>query len=266
MQYNKQPIGIFDSGFAGLITLKELQKQFPNEDFIYLGDSARLHYGSKSPQIIKKYLQRNLQFLNNLNVKAIAVVCSTASSHLDISQSSIPIYNAISPSAYVAAIATKNNNVGVIGTKATVASKAYAKALQFLKEDISVYQIASSLLVPIVEEGWQHDPLSNLIVHRYVAPLVEAGIDTLILGCTHYQLLKESINKVCENKINVVDTAFAMKEWFTQEFKEEKLAPNENSHQGQIKIYTTDINDNFESFVHKNIEPLHQGSIFEAEL
>lgn len=166
----------------------------------------------------------------------------------------------------MAAIATKNNNVGVIGTKAMVTSKSYAKALQFLKEEISVYQIASSLLVPIVEEGWQQDPLSNLIVHRYVSPLIEAGIDTLILGCTHYQLLKDSINKVCENKIHVIDTAFAMKEWFIQEFRENKLAPNEDSHQGQIKIYTTDINDNFESFVHKNIEPRHQGSIFEADL
>jgi glutamate racemase len=207
-RYNEQPIGIFDSGVGGLTVLRTLIERFPNERFIYLGDTARLPYGSKSRSTIRGYVEQNIYFLLKYNVKAIVIACNSASSVLMSDEDwPVPVYEVINPGSRKALAVSINHNIGVIGTRATVDGLAYVMALSRLAPQAQVFQQACPLLVPLVEEGWEKDPLTNLIVYRYLNPLKEAGIDTLILGCTHYPILKESIANVMGSQVQLIDSA-----------------------------------------------------------
>jgi glutamate racemase len=224
---DNRPIGVFDSGLGGLTVLKALLEYFPDEEFLYLGDTARIPYGTKSPRTIARYLEQNIQFLLKQNVKAIVVACNSASTALPEVKCPVPIYGVIAPGAQLAAAATQNQIVGVIGTKATVAKKSYVSEIEKINPAIKVFQQACPLLVPLVEEGWGEDPITNLIVYRYVSPLAAAKIDTLILGCTHYPVLKNTIQKVLGASVNLIESGDALAKNIRRDFDSGKIQRRE---------------------------------------
>ncbi|MCH2535505.1 MAG: glutamate racemase [Bdellovibrionales bacterium] len=237
-------IGVFDSGLGGLTVLKSLMSALPNEDFVYLGDTARLPYGAKSPQTIQLYLKQNIEFLKNYNVKAIVVACNSASSVLkQESFTELPVWGVIEPGAMAALRATKNKKVAVIGTRATISQASYVEALQRLDKNIEVFQQACPLFVPIVEEGLYDDPLTNLIVYRYLNPLRTVDVDTLILGCTHYPLLKTPIKKVLPF-VELIDSSKVIAEQLKAHFPQTEM-----EHTQKVEILCTDNTAQFQAMV-----------------
>lgn len=255
MKTDDRPIGLFDSGIGGLTVLKSLLSALPDESFVYLGDTARLPYGSKSPSTIEKYLKQNIRFLTEMNVKAIVVACNSASTVLlDGSHDfSIPVYNVIEPGAVTALKISTGKRIGVLGTKATVSAKAYVNALHRLAPETTVYQQACPLLVPLVEEGWEDDPLTNLVIYRYVTPILQAGIDTLILGCTHYPALRAGIAKVAGPGVALVDSAEAIAAAIRADIQAGRLNPG--SSRAPLKIMTTDVSPSFAEVAARLMQP-----------
>jgi len=205
-----RPIGIFDSGVGGLTVVKQMFKRLPNEEIVYVGDTARVPYGTKSPETIKRFAVENANFLMRFKVKLIVVACNTASStSLDILREkfSVPIVGVIKPGAEKAVQITRNNKVGIIGTYATIKSKAYEKEIRRFSRDVEVASKACPLFVPLVEEGWLKEKVTFDIVRKYLKPLMAKKIDTLILGCTHYPLLKYAISRVAGKQVKIIDSA-----------------------------------------------------------
>jgi len=208
-------IGVFDSGVGGLTVVTALRRRLPRESILYLGDTARLPYGSKSPDTVTRYTRRNIEFLTERGVKAVVVACNTASAlalpNLDPHVPGMPIWGVIEPGARKAAEVSRGR-VGIIATEATVRSDAYARELRRLRPDLEILSRACPLFVPLVEEGWHDDPVTEEVAQRYLAPLLEAGIDTLVLGCTHYPLLKPVLQRVVGPDVLLVDSAEAVAE------------------------------------------------------
>lgn len=251
------PIAVFDSGLGGLTVLKVLAQRFPQENFLYLGDTARLPYGSKSATTIRKYLNQNIAYLKSKQVKAIVIACNSASSVIigEKFDSTIPIYNVIQPGALKALDVTRNKKIGVIGTRATVKGKAYAGEILRLEPLAEVFQQACPLFVPLVEEGWTDDPITNLIAYRYIQPLVQTGIDTLILGCTHYPILRDTIQKVTGSGIQLVDSAVTVSELIKSDMDDHVILPSSLTER-QIHIHTTDVADHFQTIANQIMSPL----------
>ena len=194
-----RPIGVFDSGIGGLTVLKELVAALPTEDFIYLGDTARLPYGTKSNEVIVRYSRENTEFLLAKGIKMLVVACNTSSAvALDAiaSETIVPVIGVIEPGARAAAKASRIGKIGVIGTEATIASGAYTRAIQRLRPRAEIYTRACPLLVPLAEEGWTDNEIAERTVAHYLESLKQSGIDTLLLGCTHYPLLRELFARV----------------------------------------------------------------------
>lgn len=248
---DNSPIGIFDSGLGGLTVLKELLTQLPNESFIYLGDTARLPYGTKSPDTIRKYLLQTSKFLAEKKVKAIVVACNSASSVVKDSETynDIPIYGVIKPGAQSAVSKTDNQRIGVIATTATINQDSYKNAIHKLAPEAKVHSKACPLLVPLVEEGWHEDPLTNLILHRYLSDLLGDGIDTLVLGCTHYPVLKTNIKKIVGPYISLVDSAEAIAFVLKEKLSSANLLSD--SKKPYLKVFATDVNDSFPLMVQR---------------
>jgi glutamate racemase len=205
-----RPIGVFDSGIGGLTVVDQMQRILPEEDIVYFGDTARVPYGTKSGQTVTKFSVENVEFLMEKNVKLVVVACNTASSlSLDFLKRCfrVPIIGVIEPGAKGAVSSTRNNRVGVIGTNATVSSGAYERAIKKIDPRISVYAASCPLFVPLVEEGWLDKSVTRDIAKVYLSPFRTKRIDTLILGCTHYPLLKEVVQDVVGGKIALVDSA-----------------------------------------------------------
>lgn len=206
------PIGVFDSGVGGLTVAREIMRQMPEERIIYFGDTARVPYGSKSKETIIRYSRQIIKFLKTKEVKAIVVACNTASAWaLDVvaKECDIPILGVVKPGAKVAAEATQNKRIGVIGTEGTIRSGLYPELIRKIDREIEVIGKACPLFVPLVEEGgWLKDPLTVEIVKRYLDPLKEEKIDTLVLGCTHYPLLRSVIRSVVGDEVNLVNPAY----------------------------------------------------------
>jgi glutamate racemase len=245
MEHDNRPIGLFDSGLGGLTVLRTLLTHLPQESFVYLGDTARLPYGSKSPQTITRYLIQNTRFLHSQNVKAIVVACNTASTVLlnrspDLAlPADVPVYNVIEPGARAALSATANKRIGVLATRATVQAQSYPRVLSALDIAVTVSSQASPLLVPLVEEGWEDDPLTNLIVYRYVHPLLTLGIDTLILGCTHYPALRGPIGRAAGSAVQLIDSAEAIFNIISSDVSNGKMKPS--NHRQELKLLATDL-------------------------
>lgn len=241
-----RPIGLFDSGIGGLTVLRSLMTTFPNESFVYLGDTARLPYGNKSPDTIRKYLEQNIKFLVQQNVKAIIVACNSASTVLlepGERHFPVPVYNVIEPGAAAALAVSVNKRIGVLGTKATVRAQSYANVLKKLDPSIEVIQQACPLLVPLVEEGWEEDPLTNLVIYRYVQPVLATGVDTLILGCTHYPALRGGIGRVAGPNVNLIDSSEAIGKLLNEDFSSGRLA--KGSKRQPLRLMTTDSAPSF---------------------
>jgi glutamate racemase len=203
-------IGIFDSGVGGLTVLKEIVTVLPQEDTIYLGDTARVPYGTKSPETVTRYALQITSFLVSRDIKLLVVACNTASAFsLDALKEHfpIPIVGVIEPGSRRAAAITKTGKVGVIGTEGTIRSSAYAKAIKRINPDIEVITRACPLFVPLAEEGWVDNEVARLTARTYLMGLKEEGVDTLVLGCTHYPLLKGIISEVMGNGVTLVDSA-----------------------------------------------------------
>lgn len=204
------PIGIFDSGIGGLTVTKEIVKKLPNESIIYIGDTARVPYGTRSKEVITKFAKELTEFLLKRKVKFLVVACNTISSVAlnEIKKiSPIPVIGVIIPAASRAAKVTKNKKIGVIGTQGTIASKAYESAIKKIDPKIKVISTACPLFVPLVEEGLGNHKATKLLAEDYLKDVIYAGVDTLILGCTHYPLLSEIISKTVGSKITLIDSA-----------------------------------------------------------
>lgn len=204
---SERPIGVFDSGVGGLTVVAALMEHLPKESILYLGDTARLPYGTKSAATIARYTRRNIEFLEHRQVKAIVVACNTASAlGLEGVNLSIPLWGVVKPGARAAVQATRGR-VGVIATESTVSSDAYGQAIRHLHPEVDVLSHACPLFVPLVEEGWSDDPVTEEIARRYLEPLLTADIDTLVLGCTHYPRLANVLSRVVGDAVTLVDSA-----------------------------------------------------------
>jgi len=206
----QKAIGIFDSGIGGLTVLKELAAALPRENTIYLGDTARVPYGIRSAETVTRYSFENTQFLLSQEIKMLVVACNTASAiSLDAVKKEfpLPVIGVLEPGARAAAAATGTRKIGIIGTEATIASGAYEKAIRKLDPDIQVFSKACPLFVPLAEEGWTENDVAVLVAERYLASFRTSGIDTLVLGCTHYPLLKKVIGAAVGDGITLIDSA-----------------------------------------------------------
>jgi glutamate racemase len=236
-------IGVFDSGVGGLTVVSALQRRLPRESILYLGDTARLPYGSKSPDTVTRYTRRNIEFLVGRGVKAVVVACNTASAlalpHL---QPVVPTWGVIEPGARKAAALTRGR-IGVIATEATVRSDAYPQALRALRPGLEILSRACPLFVPLVEEGWYDDPVTEEIAERYLRPLLDAGIDTLVLGCTHYPLLVPVLARVAGPEVTLVDSAEAVAEVVAAGLAERGLEAGE--HPPASHLCVTDAGESF---------------------
>jgi len=203
------PIGVFDSGLGGLTVVKEIRKRLPHENIVYVGDTARVPYGTKSPNTIRRYALQISFFLMQRRVKAIVVACNTVSAvALQALRSlPIPVYGVIEPGARAAVMGSKTRRIGVIGTPATVGSHAYKAAIQRHAPRAQVWETACPLFVPLVEEGWTDRPVTLQIAREYLAPVLSRKIDALVLGCTHYPLLKNTIARVAGRSVRLIDSA-----------------------------------------------------------
>jgi len=244
---DSRPIGVFDSGLGGLTVVKALYELLPNESISYLGDTARVPYGNKSTETVERYSLELADILAKENAKVIVVACNTVSSvalprlrkHY-----SLPIIGVIEPGARAAASATRNRHIGVIGTRATIRSGSYEKALLALDADLRVSSRPCPLLVPLVEEGLLNDEVTDRVIARYLEPLIADGIDTLVLGCTHYPLLTGAIARVLKRQIMIVDSAQNCARAVEQLLDRRSLrAPTLN--QGELQVALTDAADNF---------------------
>ena len=208
---NQQPIGVFDSGVGGLTVVREIMRQIPNETIIYFGDTARVPYGSKSQSTILRFSRQIVRFLSTHHVKAIAVACNTASAYaLETLEREvdIPMIGVVKPGARTAVRTTKNGRIGVIATEATINSGMYTRFVHSIDPDAAVFGKACPLFVPLVEEGMLHDFVTEEIANRYLAELKTQNIDTLILGCTHYPLLRSLVGKCMGSTVQLVNPAY----------------------------------------------------------
>lgn len=253
------PIGVFDSGVGGLTVVREIMRQIPNEKIIYFGDTARLPYGSKSRETVTRFSKQIVRFLNTFQVKTIVVACNTASAYaLDEleQENDIPMIGVVKPGAKVASEVTRNGRIGVIATEATIGSRLYNQYITELNKNVTIYGKACPLFVPLVEEGLWVDPVTDEIARRYLTELIDLDIDTLILGCTHYPLIRSTVGKIVGENVTLVnpayETARELKEMLAQKGLLGDHAPalGEN----QYQFYVSDIADKFKTFANSIIK------------
>lgn len=242
-----RPIGVFDSGVGGLTVAAALRELLPAENIFYIGDTARVPYGGKSPSTIERYSIEISGLLLAEQAKVIVVACNTASA-LAVPRLQellkVPVVGVIQPGAEAAVAATKSGVVGVIGTRATVYSRAYERAIHALAPKVKVISRACPLLVPLIEEGWTEDPVTDSVIQRYLGELLAEGVDTLVLGCTHYPLLRSAIQRYVGDGIALVDSAQNCAQAVKGLLKRDKLsAPR--AHLGQLQVAMTDASDGF---------------------
>lgn len=245
---DNRPIGLFDSGVGGLTVVKEVIKAMPYEETVYFGDTARVPYGSKSKETVTKFSGQIIRFLLSQNVKAIIIACNTVSSNcydeLCHMFPNIPIAEVVTPGAESAIKATKNGAVGVIGTEATVRSGAYEKKIKEFNSEISVYSKACPLFVPLAEEGWTDNNVAHDVAEIYLEELVKKGIDSIVLGCTHYPLLKKCIGETVGDNVKIVDPAnvTALK---MRDFLEKENMLNSSRKTGKHTFFVSDNTEKF---------------------
>jgi len=265
MRKNNRPIGVFDSGLGGLTVLRQLRRILPRERFIYFGDTARVPYGSKSPETVRRYSAEIVRFLVKKNVKMVVVACNTSSALAlkDLKKKfPIPICGVVEPGAALALRKSISGRIGIIGTEATIKSQIYPITLKALAGDrpIEVFGLATPLLVPLVEEGITAGPIANLIIKNYLGHLWRMEIDVLILGCTHYPLLKNTIRKILDKNIVLVDSALAVAEKVKDILAKNNLAI-EHGRKLSPEFYVTDSSEKFrqlgQRFLREKISDVH---------
>jgi len=261
---NSNPIGIFDSGIGGLTVVKSVDTTFANENIIYFGDTARVPYGSKSNSTVIEYAIQDANFLISKNVKLIVVACNTASSvalEKLRNKFEIPVIGMIEPGAKAAIKSTKNKKIGVIGTDATISNSAYSNTLLDLDGSLEVYEKACPLFVPLAEEGWTNHKATKLIAEEYLSELKESGIDTLILGCTHYPILREIIQEVIGEKVTLIDSGSAASVE-VKAYLDGRGIKNTSNNLGYHEYYVSDVPKKFkfiaERFLGREVENIQK--------
>ena len=247
-------IGVFDSGIGGLTVVRALMDHLPGQDIIYLGDTARTPYGSKSRDTIIRYCLNNTDFLVRHGADIIVIACNSASSHAYDAVKSryrIPVFEVIEPGARLAVERSKRFRIGVIGTRATISSGVYERKIQTIQANAKVVMSPCPLLVPLVEEGWLNKPETAMIVRKYLAPIKSHQVDTLILGCTHYPVLRCLIQRKIGTGVAVVDSAEAIAAQVRRHVNLPDRDPAEKSQEsGTCRIYVTDTADQFKKTAH----------------
>jgi glutamate racemase len=252
MKPNDAPIGIFDSGIGGLTVLSAIRRKLPCESLIYLGDTARLPYGTKSAETVLRYSTECADFLVARGIKALVVACNTASAfalHDLKRRCDIPVIGVVEPGAKAAIAASKNHTIGVIGTSGTISSNAYGKALKALDGGVCVVSRACPLFVPLVEEGWVENDVAVAAARNYLCGLTDEGIDVLILGCTHYPLIAGVIKREIGRGVALVDSAETTAEALSQLLQEKGLSSSHGS--GSYRLYVTDVPLRFEKLAER---------------
>lgn len=246
------PIGVFDSGVGGLTVAREIMRNLPKEDIVYFGDTARVPYGSKSKDNIIRYSRQIIHFLQTKGVKAIVIACNTASAlALDTvkDEFDIPIIGVVEPGAKAALSVTENKKIGVIGTEATVRSSMYERIIQGINPEVSVIAKACPLFVPLVEEGFKKHQVTDEIIDYYLASLKKSDIDALILGCTHYPLLRSKIREYVGEQITLVNPAYETAMDLKRILKEMDIEnPDIEGDHGSYSFYVSDAADKFKQF------------------
>lgn len=253
------PIGVFDSGVGGLTVAREIMRQIPNEKIIYFGDTARVPYGSKSKETVTRFSKQIVRFLQSHQVKTIVVACNTASAYaLDELEKEIeiPIIGVLKPGAKTAAEVTKNGRIGVIATEATIGSQMYTKYIRELNKQVTIYGKACPLFVPLVEEGLWQDPVTDEIAKRYLTELIDIDIDTLILGCTHYPLIRSTLGRIMGEKVTLVNPAYETARELKELLVEKNILNDESPKLGenQYQFYVSDGADKFKTFANSIIK------------
>ena len=246
------PIGVFDSGVGGLTVAREIMRQIPGERIVYFGDTARVPYGSKSKETVTRFSRQIVRFLQSKEVKAIVIACNTASAYAleEIEKEiDIPIIGVVKPGAKVAAEATRNGKVGVIATEGTIGSHIYSRYINEISPEAKVIGKACPLFVPLVEEGWLHDPVTDEVAARYLKELQDKQVDTLILGCTHYPLLRSTIRKIMGDGVCLVNPAYETALELGRLLEEKGLA-GEGTEKNEFpyRFYVSDLADEFKAF------------------
>ncbi len=260
------PVGVFDSGVGGLTVVAEIRRRMPAQDILYFGDTARVPYGNKSPETVRRYSLEIGRFLVDQGVSFLVVACNTSSAvALDALEGAVPVpvLGMIGPGARAAAGATANGKVGMVGTRATVASGSYARAIREIRPDIEVFSRACPLFVPLVEEGWSDGPVALQVAHRYLDGLLKTGVDTLILGCTHYPVLIPVLRQVAGPGVKLISSAESAAEALNALLP---AAPREEGTIGRLTCYVTDSGTHFTEIAQRILgEPLGELIAVEEE-
>jgi len=266
MNSPSQKVGVFDSGVGGLTVVKEIFRKLPQEELVYFGDTGRFPYGTRSKEVIQRFSEQATKFLLEQDVKIIVVACNTASaqalSYLKQNYT-LPILGVIEPGVKRALATTKNKRIGVIGTEGTVASNSYPEAISRIDPSIKVFSYPCPLFVSLAEEGYINKKATHLIAQDYLKPLIRAKVDTIILGCTHYPLLKNVIQKVVKSKVKLVDSAEAIALEARKVLEESHLL--NNNHKPNPKFYVSDQPEKFSKlarrFIKENIDSVQKVDI-----
>lgn len=262
LQNQDAPIGIFDSGVGGLTVFRALERRLPNESLIYLGDTARIPYGTRSRETIERYALEDAAFIQAKQVKAIVIACNTASSiaaNRLRKECSVPVLGVIRPGSRHAVAATRKGRIGVIGTEATVASGAYEKAMLALREGLEIISRPCPLFVPLAEEGWAEHPVTRQVADEYLQDFHQAQIDTLVLGCTHYPILRKVIQQVMGDTVTLIDSGEAVAEVVAEMLEAQNLirkSPVPRTEQFFVTDSATRFRRVAEFFLGRSIESL----------
>lgn len=252
---DNRKIGVFDSGLGGLTVVREMKKLMPEESVVYFGDIARLPYGSKSKETITEFSHQIMRFLLKHDVKAVIIACGTASANAleDLLETyDLPITGVVEPGAREAARTTKNGRIGITGTEATIRSGAYDRLLKGLNPQTEVFSKACPLFVPLVEEGWFKDDITRSVVQRYLAELKEQQVDTLVLGCTHYPLLKRLIGEEIGEEVILVNPSSSVVKEMKEYLRENDM--QSGAEQGEYEFYVSDSTEKFRGFGQQVLE------------
>jgi len=247
---DNRPIGVFDSGLGGLSVIKKIIKALPKENIIYLGDTARIPYGTRSREIVNKFAKEDLEFLLEKNVKCVVIACNTASAFAAKnlrSISNVPVFDVISAGSIDAVRKTINGKIVIIGTRGTVNSKSYLRQIRKLNSKTVAFQIACPLFVPLVEEGLVRGNILHSVVEKYLKNFKETGADTLILGCTHYPMIRASIKRIVGG-VSIIDPADELSRILKSYLTSNKMLGSEN---GGLKIFVTDVTPSFKQIAGK---------------
>lgn len=253
------PIGVFDSGVGGLTVAREIMRQMPNEKIIYFGDTARVPYGNKSKDTVTRFSKQIVRFLRTFDVKTIVVACNTASAYaleeLE-AETDIPMIGVVKPGAKAACEVTKNGKIGVIATEATISSRIYNQYITQLNKDVTIYGKACPLFVPLIEEGLWVDPVTDEIAKRYLTELIDLDIDTLILGCTHYPLIRSTLGRIIGEDVNLVNPAYETAVELKELLQEKGLLNDRHPALGenQYQFYVSDTAEKFKVFANSIIK------------